>query len=147
MKRLYFLLVMLAGISTIYAQDATADKDDLLYIVFPANSADLKAVGTELAIQNTQVFNKVAKLLLENPQYRILVDGHANPVIGTTAEENKSLKPLSVQRAEQAADFLVNYYKIDRRRLILTGAGGIYPFGDKDPSHNRRVSFFIIQPK
>jgi outer membrane protein OmpA-like peptidoglycan-associated protein len=89
----------------------------------------------------------VAKLLLDNPKYRLLVDGHANPVLGTSEEEEKSLKPLSEQRAKQAADFLVTYYKIDRRRIILTGAGGIYPFGDKDPSHNRRVSFFIVQPK
>jgi outer membrane protein OmpA-like peptidoglycan-associated protein len=76
------------------------NSNDPLYIVFPANSAELKGAGAELAIQNSQVFIKVAQLLLENPQYRILVDGHANPVIGTAEEEDGSLRPLSVRRAE-----------------------------------------------
>lgn len=146
MKKWCCLVVVLMGIAGVYAQ-STGSGDEPLYIVFPANSADLKTVRTKMGIDNSQVFTKVAQLLAENPTYRILVDGHANPVMKTKAEEKDALKPLSTKRAEAAADFLVTYYGIDRSRLILSGAGGTYPFGNSDPSLNRRVSFFIIQPR
>ncbi|MDR0561755.1 MAG: OmpA family protein [Spirochaetaceae bacterium] len=143
MKKLGFLLVALIGISGIYAQSTNSEP---LFIVFPGNSADLKAVGTELAIQNHQTFIKVAQILVDNPQYRILIDGQANPVAKTSQEESGTLRPLSERRANAAADFLVNYYKVDRRRLILTGAGGVYAQSG-GTSQNRRVNFFIITPR
>ncbi|MDR0524264.1 MAG: OmpA family protein [Spirochaetaceae bacterium] len=145
MKKLCFLLVALTGLSGVHAQ--TAGNSEPLFIVFPGDSADLKAVGTELAIQNHQTFIKIAQILVDNPQYRILIDGHANPVQGGREEEAGTLRPLSERRASAAADFLVNYYKVDRKRLILTGAGGGYPFGDNNQARNRRVSFFIITPR
>jgi outer membrane protein OmpA-like peptidoglycan-associated protein len=123
------------------------EKQDGLYIVFPADSADLQKVTGGAAIRNAQSFTKAAQILLENSQYRMLVDGHANPVIKTSQEETDALRPLSIRRAEAAADFLVKYYGVDPQRLILNGAGGGYPFGNKDPSLDRRVSFFVITPK
>jgi outer membrane protein OmpA-like peptidoglycan-associated protein len=123
-----------------------AADNEALYIVFPANSADLRGVRGETAIRNSQVFTQVAQLLMENPQYRILIDGHANPVIGTQQEESGSLRPLSVRRAETTADFLASYYGVNRRRLILTGAGGGYPSRERDPALNRRVNFVVVLP-
>jgi len=146
MKRLFFLLLMTGAIFIVNAQSSD---NESLFITFPPNSADLKAVTPAQAIQNSQTFTKVAQLLLNNPQYRILVDGHANPVIRTAIEETETLRPLSQQRAEAAADVLVEVYKVDRRRLILSGAGGGFPFGgnNTDLSLNRRVSFFVITPR
>ena len=143
MKKLFLLLVMAACALAIHAQSAGGDS---LYIVFPPNTADLRGVTPEQAIQNSQAFTKVAQILLANPQYRILIDGHANPVLRSAREETETLKPLSQQRAEAAADLLVEQFKVDRRRLILTGAGGLFPSGTTDPSLNRRVSFIPIQP-
>jgi len=129
--------------TVVYAQSTGGES---LFIVFPANTADLKTVTQEQAIQNAQIFTKVAQLLLNNPQHRILIDGHANPVQGTSIEEREALKPLSAQRAEAAADVLVEQYRVDRNRLILTGAGGKFPSETNDPSLNRRVSFIVIGP-
>ncbi|MDR2494871.1 MAG: OmpA family protein [Spirochaetaceae bacterium] len=136
-----FIVTAVSGFSQ------TTEEKQAWYIIFPANSADLQKITGDTAIRNAQSFTKVAQALLENPQYRILVDGHANPVMKTASEETGSLRPLSVRRAEAAADFLVKYYGVDRERLILTGAGGGYPFGTKDPSLDRRVSFFVITPR
>ena len=136
-----FMMTAVLGFSQI------GNNKEQLYIVFPANSADLQKVSGDIAIRNAQIFTKVAQILLENPQYRILVDGHANPVTKTSGEENDSLRPLSIQRAQAAADFLVQYYGVDSHRLVLTGAGGGYPFGSADPSMDRRVSFFVIEPR
>jgi outer membrane protein OmpA-like peptidoglycan-associated protein len=146
MKKLCVLLVVLTGISAIYAQSA-GNGDEPLYIVFPANSADLKAVRGELAIQNSQTFTKVAQLLLENPKYRILVDGHANPVIGTREEENTALKPLSAKRAQAAVDFLVTYYGVERRRLVPISDGSKSNLSGNSARLNRQVSFSLIPPR
>jgi outer membrane protein OmpA-like peptidoglycan-associated protein len=143
MKRLFFLLVMAACVFTVHAQSTGVES---LFIVFPPNSAELKEVTQEQAIRNSQALTRVAELLLKNPQYRILIDGHANPVIKTSVEETEVLKPLSEQRAETAANILIEQYKVDPRRLIIIGAGGGFPSVTNNPSLNRRVSFFVITP-
>ncbi|MDR2922810.1 MAG: OmpA family protein [Treponema sp.] len=141
MKKLICLLGMTACIFAAHAQSAD---DESLFIVFSPNSAELQGVSPEQAIYNSKIFTIVAQLLLDNPKYRILIDGHANPVIKTSAEEKEQLKPLSEQRAEAAAKFLVEYFGVARYRLILTGAGGRFPSETQDPSLNRRVSFIVI---
>jgi hypothetical protein len=50
---------------------------------------------------------------------------------------------LSLQRATAVANYLADSYKIDRRRMILGGAGGRYA-SKSDAAQNRRVNFFII---
>jgi len=141
MKRaLLFVSVLLVGTFAAYAQSTP------LFILFPANSSDLTNVETEQAIENTKVFIEVARILSENPHQRILIDGHANPVKGTSQEENEVLRALSQRRAEIAADFLRRYYSIDARRIIVAGAGGVYSSGT-DGHLNRRVNFIVIDPR
>jgi len=141
MKRaLFFVFVLLAGTFTAYAQSTS------LFILFPANSADLTSIETEQAIENTKVFIEVARILTDNPHQRILIDGHANPVSGTSQEEDQVLRALSQRRAEIAADFLRRYYSIDAHRIIIAGAGGMYSSGS-DGQLNRRVNFFVIEPR
>jgi outer membrane protein OmpA-like peptidoglycan-associated protein len=144
MKRLCFLFVVFAVAATVHAQSAS---NEPLFILFPANSADLRDVEAEQAIRNSEVFARVARLLADNSQYRILIDGHANPVLGTAREENEVLRPLSEQRAEAAADFLVNYFNVDRRRLITSGGGGSYTVETSNLANNRRVNFVVVSPR
>jgi outer membrane protein OmpA-like peptidoglycan-associated protein len=120
--------------------------DDALFIVFPAYATDLKNVTPEEAIQISQILTKVAEILRDYPQSRILVDGHANQVLGTAKEENEMLKPMSAKRAEEAAKILVEQFKVNKNRLIITSGGGKYPSESNDPAMNRRVSFFVITP-
>jgi len=141
MKKLLFLLGMTACIFAAYAQNTDCES---LFIIFSPDSAELQAVSPEQAIENSKTFTGVAQLLLDNPKYRILIDGHANPVKRTSSEENESLKPLSERRAEAVADFLVEYFRVARHRLIITGAGGRYPYETDDPSLNRRVGFLTV---
>jgi len=120
--------------------------DDTLFIVFPANAEDLKDVTQEQAIYNAQMLTMVARIMLDNPECRILVDGHANRVLKTAKEETETLIPLSAKRAEEAARILVEQFKVDKRRLIISSGGGKYPSVSNDPAMNRRVSFFVITP-
>ena len=143
MKRLYFVFVVLTACSAIHAQRAGSETFSIL---FPPNSANLRAVSAEQAIENLEVFTRVARILVDNPQYRLLIDGHANAVLNTTQEERERLRPLSRQRAEVTATFIAEYFDIDRQRLIISGAGGGFPSNPNDGSQNRRVSFIIITP-
>jgi outer membrane protein OmpA-like peptidoglycan-associated protein len=146
MKRLIFSIIMVSSVFMVHAQQGQQAQSGTMQIIFPAYSADLKQVSPEQAVDNLQVMTKVAELLLANPQYRVLVDGHANAVVNTRTEEMDTLRPLSLQRAEAAAAFLASYFRIESGRIILAGAGGGYPAkGSADSSQNRRVTFIIIQ--
>lgn len=144
MKKPVFLLVM---ITTVFMAHAQSTRGESLYIIFPPNSTDLSELSQEQTLENMQVLTRVSQLLLRNPQYRILVDGHANPIVRTDREEEETLRPLSLRRAEIAADLLVQVFNVDRNRLILTGAGGGYPADRQNQALNRRVNFFIIAPR
>jgi outer membrane protein OmpA-like peptidoglycan-associated protein len=97
-------------------------------------------------VQNAAAFASAARLLLENPRYRLLIDGHANPLVGTAAEERDELKPLSQRRAQAVADFLVSYYGIARNRLIIVASGGSAPAAQaaSDPNLKRSVVLTLV---
>jgi hypothetical protein len=139
---LLLAIIALAG-TPLFAQDNPSGS---LYVVFPGYGASLEAVPTALAVQNTSAFESAARLLLENPRYRLLVDGHANPVLGTAVEERNELKPLSQRRAQAVVDFLVTYYSINKNRLIIVASGGIAPTApaDSDPNLSRAVVLTLI---
>jgi outer membrane protein OmpA-like peptidoglycan-associated protein len=141
MKRLFFVLIMVVLGFTAYAQNTQFES---ARVFFAANSANLRGVSPELALQNQKALTEIAETMLKNPQYRLLIDGHANPVLKTPNEETESLIPLSLQRATAVANYLVEMYRIDRQRLIIVGAGGKYPSGN-DAAQNRRVNFLTIK--
>jgi outer membrane protein OmpA-like peptidoglycan-associated protein len=97
-------------------------------------------------VQNAAAFASAARLLRENPHYRLLVDGHANPVRGTASEERNNLKPLAQKRAQAVADFIANYYGIDEKRLIIVSSGGGAPVAltALAPNLNRAVVLTLI---
>ena len=142
MKKTWLLLVgLVMGISAVQAQDIP------MFILFPANSSSLESVGTEQAIENNDVFTEVARLLAEDSRRRVLVDGHANPVIGTV-RERAILVALGQKRAEAAADFLVRYYNINRNRIIISNAGGTLAEPGRSQAYmNRRVNFFVLESR
>ena len=144
MKKLFFVLMVFAVTFAVYGQQSSSR--EARYILFPPNSANLRAVSAQQAIINLEVFTQVARILVDNPQYRLLIDGHANAVTSTSQEETSALRPLSRQRAEVTATFIAEYFDIDRQRIIISGAGGGFPFSSTDGSQNRRVSFFFITP-
>jgi hypothetical protein len=136
------VIIALAG-TPLFAQ---TNPSGSLYIVFPGFGANLGTVTTEIALQNAEAFTSAARILLENPRYRLLVDGHANALLGTAKEERNTLKPLSQRRAQAVADFLVNYYGINKNRLIIVSSGGSAPAAQaaSDPSLNRAVSLTLV---
>jgi flagellar hook assembly protein FlgD len=129
-------------------------------IIFRSDAADFKTedeikggIKASQKANNERVLKRIAQILNKFKNYTVTIEGHANNVSGTEAEENqdtvqygKALKPLSQERAE----FVKSELKkngVDGSRLTAVGRGGSQPVvarSDKDNWwKNRRVEFIL----
>jgi outer membrane protein OmpA-like peptidoglycan-associated protein len=107
-----------------------------------AGDHDIKIVENNIR----GIFN-IAAFLRENPVFTLLIEGHANPVLGTGDEEMERLRPMSLARAMAVKTELVNL-GIKEERLIAIGAGGSQKSVDSDAAvrqRNRRVEFYLYR--
>jgi outer membrane protein OmpA-like peptidoglycan-associated protein len=122
-------------------------------IVFRSNAADFESLPASTIRNNERVLQRIAVSLNKFPDYKIQVEGHANPVSapGTaarTAEEEKenASGTVSEQRAQAISRMLVNA-GVDGSRLSATGKGITSPlvdYNDRDNWwQNRRVEFYL----
>ncbi|MDR0685796.1 MAG: OmpA family protein [Spirochaetaceae bacterium] len=88
----------------------------------------------------------ILSLLDQYPSTRLLIEGYANPVLGTD-NEKPTLLTLSGRRAAYIAGILVNS-GISPERLVYVGEGGsrpIVPIEDcGNWNQNRRVEIRLI---
>ncbi|GHV79741.1 hypothetical protein AGMMS49944_15320 [Spirochaetia bacterium] len=114
-------------------------------LFFGPNGSSLfsSTLGSTTRRQNETTLNQVVKLLVENPRFRLRVEGYANPVLKTRAESINELVPISRSRAQVVADWLVRQ-GIVRDRLVVLANGGnnSYPKGG---AQNRRVDLHVIR--
>jgi len=118
-------------------------------ITFRANYADFIGIPKERQETNTRVLKRIAEILNKFRDYRITVEGHANPVLRTAKEEEEVLKPLSLARAQFVINYLVNNGGVSRSRLSPIGQGGTRNVANsQDPNNNwknRRVEFLLVK--
>ncbi|MCX7654908.1 MAG: OmpA family protein [Treponemataceae bacterium] len=117
-------------------------------IIFRENAADFIGIAPEKVENNLRVIRRIAEILNRFRDYKVTVEGHANPVLRTTREEREQLQPLSEARAKAVMDRLIEY-GVDRNRLSYVGRGGTQPvvrWEDRDNWwKNRRVEFILIK--
>ncbi|OJF76772.1 MAG: flagellar motor protein MotB [Treponema sp. CETP13] len=129
-------------------------------IIFRADNADFKSKsevsnGLDQSVidNNQRVLKRIAEILSKFKGYDVTIEGHANNISGTEAEETqdsiqygKALVPLSEARADYVKKVLVEY-GISESRLSTKGMGGRVPVAarsDKDNWwKNRRVEFIL----
>ena len=138
-------------IDVLVIRDGDKLKIQIAAIVFEPNSASYSQRDSQTVEKNIFVLNRIAEILNKYRNYRITVEGHANPVYfndpvrGPTEEKNE-LKPLSQARAAAVRDSLIER-GINPGRLQVTGLGGtrnIADPGDRDVNwKNRRVEFIL----
>jgi flagellar hook assembly protein FlgD len=136
------------SIDVLVIRDGDMLKIQVPSITFRANAADFNGLPRDRVDTNTRVLKRIAEILNKFRDYKITVEGHANPVIGTAAEETNELQPLSMFRAQAVIDQLVGY-GVSRGRLSAAGRGGTRTLAnprDQDNSwKNRRVEFILIK--
>ncbi|MDR0569549.1 MAG: OmpA family protein [Spirochaetaceae bacterium] len=111
-------------------------------IFFSANSIDFAGLDAETVAANQRNLDDIAKNLMAHPNYRVLLEGHANPTEGTINEEQFELIPLSRQRADAVAEMLVKA-GVNRKQIVIAGSGGIH--SSNNPEANRRVEITIMR--
>jgi hypothetical protein len=118
------------------------------YIIFaPNNSGFNYGVDRDARALNELVIEHTAKILRENPDFRIRIEGHANPVSHEPGEIEELLT-LSTARANEVARQLVQKGVQEEQIIIIAYGGARVVAGATDHDHwnmNRRVELIIIQ--
>jgi flagellar hook assembly protein FlgD len=136
------------GVDVLVIRDGNNLKIQVPSIVFRANEADFIGLPPEVVENNYRILRRIAEILNKFRDYRVQVEGHANPVSRTASEERTELQPLSERRARATLDFLASF-GVSRNRLSAIGMGGTRPvvrWEDRDNWwKNRRVEFILIK--
>lgn len=131
--------------------DVEKTPDGVVYlpdIIFRANNADFigrnvdpqRGLDEQTIANNMAALREVAEFLKSYPDYTVLVEGHANPVLGTQREHDELLVPLSRLRAEFVRDELVKL-GVESGRITTAGMGG--SAAEDSGMRNRRVRFHL----
>jgi outer membrane protein OmpA-like peptidoglycan-associated protein len=113
-------------------------------ILFGPNTEQYN-VNIDLAAMehNEKVLIETAKILKENPGFRVRIEGHANPVIKDPNEADK-LMTLSRQRANIIAAKL-RENGVAEEQMIIAAFGGTRIISSDARNINRRVELIVVQ--
>jgi len=115
-------------------------------IMFGADTGKYNAgINRDTQKQNELILNDVAKMLEKNPNYRVKIDGHANPVTNKPDEANR-LMTLSKTRADTVAEQL-KARGVKEKQIVITAFGCTKPVTSNKSSwnKNRRVELIVFQ--
>ncbi len=136
------------GVDVLVIRDGDLLRIQVPSIIFRENAADFLNIPKDTVDNNIRVLKRIAEILNKFKDYKVKVEGHANPVTRTATEDKTELQPLSQDRAKAVVDLLVQY-GVDRNRLTYVGMGGSRPvvqWEDHDNWwKNRRVEFILIK--
>jgi len=139
------------GIDVLVIREGDRLKIQIPSIVFRPNFADFIDLTQEQIDNNMRIIRRVAQILNQFRDYRVQVEGHANPTqpLGAARDrEEPELRRISEARARMIVDQLARN-GVARSRLTASGAGGSSPiaaFEDRDNWwKNRRVEFYLIK--
>jgi outer membrane protein OmpA-like peptidoglycan-associated protein/flagellar hook assembly protein FlgD len=140
------------GVDVLVIRDGDRLRIMIPSIVFRPNFADFQGLDSDVVDNNARIIRRIAQILNKFRDYRVLVEGHANPTSapGTPerTREEAELQRISEARARAIVDQLVRN-GVARNRLSAAGAGGsnpVVPYEDRDNWwKNRRVEFILIK--
>lgn len=112
-------------------------------LLFASGKTNVEAKGVE-------ALKHVAKVLEQNPDINVMVEGHTDDVAMRGAGEIKDNWDLSVMRATSVTKILLNNAKIEPKRIISAGRGEFVPLDNAKTAEarkkNRRTEI-ILTPK
>jgi flagellar hook assembly protein FlgD/flagellar motor protein MotB len=136
------------GVDVLVIRDGNRLRIQVPSIIFRENAADFNSLTGATVDNNLRVLRRIAEILNKFRDYKVQVEGHANPVLRTQAEESGELQPLSESRARSVVNMLAEF-GVARNRLSAVGMGGTSPvvtYEDHDNWwKNRRVEFILIK--
>ena len=97
-------------------------------IFFPFNSARINN-------EHKACLDEIALRMQQDPRASLVVDGH---------RDSSERVGISLTRANNARDYLVNEKGVDTARITVRNFGDTCPHDSGDPNLNRRVEFWIV---
>ena len=97
-------------------------------IFFPFNSARINN-------EHKACLDQIALNLQQDPRASLVIDGH---------RDSSERVGISLTRANNARDYLVNEKGVDSARITVRNYGDTCPHDSGDPNLNRRVEFWIV---
>ncbi|MEK6321511.1 MAG: OmpA family protein [Acidobacteriota bacterium] len=97
-------------------------------IFFPFNSARINN-------EHKACLDEIALKMQQDPRSSLVVDGH---------RDSSERVGISLTRANNARDYLVNEKGVDTARITVRNFGDTCPHDSGDPNLNRRVEFWIV---
>jgi hypothetical protein len=97
-------------------------------IFFPFNSARINN-------EHKACLDDIALRLQQDPRASVVIDGH---------RDSSERVGISLTRANNARDYLVNEKGVDAARITVRNFGDTCPHESGDPALNRRVEFYIL---
>jgi hypothetical protein len=136
------------GVDVLVIREGDILKIKVPSIIFRENAPDFNGLPQDIVDNNIRVLKRIAQILNKFKDYQVKVEGHANPVLRTVAEEKNELQPLSEARAKAVLAELVRF-GVNGDRLSAIGMGGTRPVvkweAHDDWWKNRRVEFILIK--
>ncbi|MCL2191493.1 MAG: OmpA family protein [Treponema sp.] len=139
------------GVGILVIRDGDRLRIQVPAIIFAANAADFSGLPAYQVENNLRVLRQVAESLNRFRDYRITVEGHANPTFPPGPARNNEapiLQRLSEARARTVLDQLARN-GVNRNRMTSVGIGGNSPvvaFEEHDLWwQNRRVEFILVR--
>ncbi|GHU42643.1 cell envelope biogenesis protein OmpA [Spirochaetia bacterium] len=148
-------------VDVLVVRDGDKLKMQVPAIIFRADHADFVAKskdpqqGLEQAVidNNIRVLRRIAQILKDFKDYSVVIEGHANSMTGTEAEETRASPqwgPALGQLSKDRAEFVKTQLSgmgIAKARLSTEGVGGRKPVADRNDKDvnwkNRRVEFIL----
>ena len=118
------------------------------YVIFDSNNVSFnEGVDHDAQSLNLLVIDQTAKILMENPSFRVRIEGHANPVTNAP-EEAEELLAISRERSDGIARLLMEK-GVQEEQIVIAAYGGEKVIAvSEDHDHwnmNRRVELIIVR--
>jgi outer membrane protein OmpA-like peptidoglycan-associated protein len=92
---------------------------------------------------NEKILDSTVKTLKENPNFRVRIEGHANPVTKKSSEAER-LMTLSRMRADTIA-WKLREKGVTDEQMVITAFGGARTLSNDAWNINRRVELIVVQ--
>lgn len=104
-------------------------------LLFPSGSTEVDSKGKEALV-------KLAKVLEEQVDVEVLVEGHtdSDKIVSSVVPRNNW--ELSVLRATAVVEIMLKNSKMDAKKLVAAGRGEFMPLGT-DKAKNRRIEIIL----
>lgn len=105
-------------------------------LLFPSGSTEVQAEGKSALVE-------LSKVLQDNKELEIIVEGHTDTDKLISTKHPKSNWELSVLRATSVIEIMLANSSIDPKQLMAAGRSEFHPVDENDKAKNRRIEIII----